>query len=266
MRTDSVADLNPSRTNWNIEAKILSIAYRRDFFMKRVLILADEKGDRIEATYVLKHSEKNIPKHVYEGVWYSIKDFRVIKPVLPERNTNHTYQIKVDEKTSMMRIAPLSSKEYYHFEDFSHVLKEIVPVDNSYDFYGSIIDVGELKEEDSKMDEYGNPYRVNGLVFQMINGRNERISCRIRGLGAHNFLREWRSKGYNITYKTHPVFCVLRFWRVSTYHGKPCITNDDEGDSGASRTFLNPTNTGLENHKISSEFAANYHFRVSSEE
>lgn len=39
------------------------------------------------------------------------------------------------------------------------------------DFYGSIIDVGELKEEDSKMDEYGNPYRVNGLVFQMINGR-----------------------------------------------------------------------------------------------
>lgn len=39
------------------------------------------------------------------------------------------------------------------------------------DFYGSIIDVGELKDEGSKMDEYGNAYEVNSLVFQMINGR-----------------------------------------------------------------------------------------------
>lgn len=46
---------------------------------------------------------------------------------------------------------------------------------------------------------------------------NELLLCHFIGEFAEYVMRYWELNGYHLTYKSDPLFCVLRFWRVSKY-------------------------------------------------
>ncbi|XP_010501838.1 PREDICTED: uncharacterized protein LOC104779150 [Camelina sativa] len=85
----------------------------------------------------------------------------------------------------------------------------------------------------------------NEVVFTLLNGRNETIKCRAVSDCATRFMSLWETSGCHLTYQTEPVFCVLRFWKVGEYEGKPCIVNT----LASSKIFIKPEFEGLEHHK-----------------
>ncbi|XP_010449061.1 PREDICTED: uncharacterized protein LOC104731397 isoform X1 [Camelina sativa] len=171
MECNYISDLHPGRKNWVIQAKVLSIWVLCEFFTKRVLLLADEKGDTIEATIVFTEFEYEIPRFIKDGEWYSLSDFKVIKPTLKERNTTHPYQIKVWEKTKMNLIQPITCKNYFRFEDFADINHARVNEGVTFDVCGCIIDVSEMNEGVSVVPQNGRTNLCDGVVIKLLNGR-----------------------------------------------------------------------------------------------
>ncbi|EFH39924.1 predicted protein [Arabidopsis lyrata subsp. lyrata] len=62
---------------------------------------------------------------------------------------------------------------------------------------------------------------------------------------ADYFMRVWVNREYGHSYLRDPVFCVLRFWHVEEYKGKPCLMNK----VGCSRFYLDPKFYELEEIK-----------------
>ncbi|XP_010480980.1 PREDICTED: uncharacterized protein LOC104759795 [Camelina sativa] len=93
------------------------------------------------------------------------------------------------------------------------------------------------------------------VVFTLLNGRNESIKCRAVNNYATLFMYSWESSGCHLTYRNEPVFCVLRFWRVGEYEGKPCIENT----LASSKIFIKPDFERLKHHKAISEFVGRYY-------
>ncbi|XP_010449067.1 PREDICTED: uncharacterized protein LOC104731397 isoform X4 [Camelina sativa] len=174
MECNYISDLHPGRKNWVIQAKVLSIWVLCEFFTKRVLLLADEKGDTIEATIVFTEFEYEIPRFIKDGEWYSLSDFKVIKPTLKERNTTHPYQIKVWEKTKMNLIQPITCKNYFRFEDFADINHARVNE-------GVTFDVSEMNEGVSVVPQNGRTNLCDGVVIKLLNGRNETLKCHAMG-------------------------------------------------------------------------------------
>ncbi|XP_010468514.1 PREDICTED: uncharacterized protein LOC104748598 [Camelina sativa] len=245
MATTRISDLHPGRTDWRITAKVLSTWFVHDFFSKRVMLLVDEKGNTIEATIIHTPLMKKTPQYIYDGEWYSISNFMVIKPTLKDRNTTNPYQIKTWNDTEMIILGDVSPSHFFRFKDFDDMKNGRSIDGSSFDVFGCIVAVkqrrihGSISAEDGIADDY------DEVVFTLLNGRNETFKCCAKRDYASNFMHQWRQNGYHLTYKTHPVFCVLRFWKLGVSEGAPCIVNC----SGSSRLFLQPNIEGLENHK-----------------
>ncbi|EFH51818.1 predicted protein [Arabidopsis lyrata subsp. lyrata] len=113
-----LSDLNVHSTRWLVHVKILSLwkeptsSWRTEIKM----ILADEKGNRIDATIPNRHYHWNFLAVLKPGLWYRMSDFEVVRP--DEKKTKYScfpVEIKCIADTTMW---PITVKCPYSFFDF----------------------------------------------------------------------------------------------------------------------------------------------------
>ncbi|XP_019098247.1 PREDICTED: uncharacterized protein LOC109131579 [Camelina sativa] len=240
-RVDVIADLRPGKTNWIIQAKVLNSWYVTEFFQKRVLLLADTRGDTIEVAF-LPGTYKKMRKYIYDGDWYEIRNFKVIQPTLRERNTHHPFQIKFTDESTMGLLSPVNQRHYFRFEDLGDISRGRITHPISF-----------VGVEDRRLLEGANA--ANEVVLTLLNGRNETLKCRALDDYAARFINAWEALGCHLTFTSEPVFCILRFWKVGSYEGAPCLVNT----TASSQIYIKPDFEGMEHHKAISEFVGRYY-------
>ncbi|KAG7583834.1 Nucleic acid-binding OB-fold [Arabidopsis suecica] len=255
---DTVKQFCPGKTNWVIEAKVMSCWFdTRGAIGIRKMIIADEEGDKIEAVIPFGYYKNEIPKYIEEGRWYVISDFLVRARPESRRNTKHQYSIKFVPKTLMYEvIRHVTPQNYFVFEDVLNIRNGLACKEFPVDVFGIIIEFTQVTNQPNEFPEvevYGNGYR--SVHFKLLDPKMERITCRAIGFLADEFVKVWNAGSYGLKYKKQPVFCVLRFWKIATCEGEQILVND----YGCSRFWFDPELYGLDNQKTISEFAGRYH-------
>ncbi|CAL9224743.1 unnamed protein product [Arabidopsis halleri] len=153
-----LSDLNRRKKKWLVFVKVLSIwnnppKHPND---QTTMILVDETGQRIDATVPTIAIKRNFPRELREGQWYLLSEFDVIPPSLPERNSDHFYQISCNRNTEVDPVRPKSQSEFFNCVDFFSI-NNASEEDKQYvvDVCGVVVSVspvGKLLEGGSDMD------------------------------------------------------------------------------------------------------------------
>ncbi|EFH47007.1 predicted protein [Arabidopsis lyrata subsp. lyrata] len=244
-----VDDLTPYDRNRVICVKVLFFWFenfgRPD--QKLEMILADLEETKIEATITGGPFDHDNITGLREDTWYFLSNFLVL--YLPElmSNTSNMFRIWFYRPTKMTSTYERSPSKCIEPERFSR----IDPDRNSdcytlnLDTVGFIVYIDRLIRIPYVSGQYERGRGCNCVYFVLKNHRGLRLRyCTIGDL-ANYFMRVWVNREYGHSYLRDPVFCVLRFWHVEEYKGKPCLMNR----VGCSRFYLDPEFDELEEIK-----------------
>ncbi|XP_061354780.1 uncharacterized protein LOC133299339 [Gastrolobium bilobum] len=119
---DFIKDLNPSKEEWRIKARVVRTwkvpNFQQKIFDDNVeMILLDEKGGRVHAA--IKGS-LNIRNKIHEGEFYFIKKFGVGLNSRSFRPTKHGYclsfNLRTDVKSSIDSAIPTNGLDFVDFD------------------------------------------------------------------------------------------------------------------------------------------------------
>ncbi|XP_061339398.1 uncharacterized protein LOC133286069 [Gastrolobium bilobum] len=146
---DFIKDLNPSKEEWRIKARVVRTWKVPNFQQKNLddnveMILLDEKGGRVHAA--IKGS-LNICNKIHEGEVYFIKKFGVGLNSGSFRPTKHDYllsfNLRTDVKSTIDSAIPTNG---FDFVDFDVIEKESSDSPYLVDVIGLVSGIGEVRE------------------------------------------------------------------------------------------------------------------------
>ncbi|CAE5993293.1 unnamed protein product [Arabidopsis arenosa] len=196
-------------------------------------LLQHLKGQRIDATVPTIAIKRNFPRELREGQWYLLSEFDVIPPSLPERNSDHFYQISCNRNTEVDPVRPKSQSDFFNCVDFFSI-NNASEEDKQYvvDVCGVVVSVspvGRLLEGGSDMDSRYVTFTLKDTIGHYLN-------CVAKGNFCEEFVRKYSRRISDVDYHNEPIMIVLRFWRISLFQGKPCLITG----VGCPRIFFDP--------------------------
>ncbi|CAH8272675.1 unnamed protein product [Arabidopsis lyrata] len=202
-----VSDLIPSMNERMMGRFIIIRRFRCSSRLDTLeLILADEKGDRIQASIGLDCLAYDSSRLV-EGTWIFIKDFGLVDAVGSVRPTRHAYKILWNLSTSFQRTVVTASVDYFKFVRFEDVLAGLVDPSVCVDLIGRLMCVGNYDEDEGMNSTWEQIY------LELENVRGIRIRCRLPKGYATKFFSGLKTCADNI------ILCVMRFARLELSRG-----------------------------------------------
>ncbi|KAG7532765.1 Nucleic acid-binding OB-fold [Arabidopsis thaliana x Arabidopsis arenosa] len=202
------------------------------------LILADEKGNRIDATIPNRYYNWNFQAVLKQGCWFRMSDFEVLRP--QEKKTKYCcfpYHIKCIADTTMW---PISVECPYNFFDF--VFPETVEfaMEEEKEFVtdaiGVVSAVTTIRRFPYVTRLGGTDYESRYVAFKLVDLEGKEIKCCAVGKCCELFVTKYAKQTTAPTYNYQPIVAVLRGWRISEVFG----TNVLMSEHGCSHLYLNP--------------------------
>ncbi|CAH8254529.1 unnamed protein product [Arabidopsis lyrata] len=243
-----VSDLIPSMNERMMGRFIIIRRFRCSSRLDTLeLILADEKGDRIQASIGLDCLAYDSSRLV-EGTWIFIKDFGLVDAVGSVRPTRHAYKILWIPSTFFKRTVVTASVDYFKFVRFEDVLAGLVDPSVCVDLIGVLMCVGNYDEDEGMNSTWEQIY------LELENVRGIRIRCRLPKGYATKFFSGLKTCADNI------ILCVMRFARLELSRVKVLNKWRERSEAGyrALRMILCDKRGSMIEAKINSELITEY--------
>ncbi|KAL0741851.1 hypothetical protein Bca4012_083364 [Brassica carinata] len=180
----------------------------RSMFQKTELIVGDEKGNTMQATFSGDlDSSTEIPME--EGHCYEINNFSLNHTSERVWLTKNRYHIKLSNSSLILKIDPIPRSNFYCFPNFLDVYRGFVNPKFSIDIYGAVVGVGFLEEYMTEPTAGNNGFIDHRIRFFVVKMDNVVIKCVAYGKLAHVLQDLWNSTDANV------VLCVLQFWQLN---------------------------------------------------
>ncbi|XP_061353890.1 replication protein A 70 kDa DNA-binding subunit B-like [Gastrolobium bilobum] len=168
---DFIKDLNPSKEEWRIKARVVRTWKVPNFQQKHFddnveMILLDEKGGRVHAA--IKGS-LNIHNKIHEGEVYFIKFFGVGLNSGSFRPTKHDYRLSFNLRTDVK--STIDSAIPTNGFDFDVIEKESSDSPYLVDVIGLVSGIGEVREH------IISGRKTKMVVVELDNLRGHKLEC-----------------------------------------------------------------------------------------
>ncbi|XP_019097390.1 PREDICTED: uncharacterized protein LOC109131169 [Camelina sativa] len=221
------------KTKWTIFVKILSIWKGKENSVE--MILADEKGSRIDASIPpIKYKEK-FKRWLKEGEWYLLNFFKV--DVIPKSNpySVHPFHLIFIPKTTMDPVGPKSTSQFFDFTSATQIANATeADKKRVVDACGVLMDVTPIAKIHYMDKDSGCESEANMVIFKLKDASGRIMKCVAIGKTCDDFVKNWSRRVSDINYVNGSILCVLRFWRYATFQAQNCLMSD----SGSSRCFF----------------------------
>ncbi|KAG7578528.1 Nucleic acid-binding OB-fold [Arabidopsis thaliana x Arabidopsis arenosa] len=236
----NVSDLHVHSTTWRIYVKIMCM-WEEDLGSagsETIMMLADEKGGRIDARIPSGTYLWNFRPVLKEGFWFHLSDFQVIQPENRIRYSPSLFEIRFISETGMW---PVKQRSWSNFFEFVFPIEVQYAMKSNKEIVTDAIGVIDGVNTDRRFPYVyprgGSDNESRFVAFKIKDNMGGIIECIAVGTCCDLFMTNWSAKVDSVTYNYEPIVAVLRNWRITEFDGRNVLMSE----FGCSRLYLDPT-------------------------